>query len=78
MGEGVKKSAIHGELQKKCHGGNHLASNVFTCGEKMKWGGNKPKWVVTRLKGNGRAQRGAAILLRVKRFDSPLEAGVVP
>lgn len=78
LGEEVKKSVTCGELQKKCHVGNPLVSNVFACGERRKWGGNKPKWVVTRLKGNGGAQRRAAILLGIKRFDSPVGAGLVP
>ena len=75
LGEGVKKSVKYGELQKKCHSGNHLASNGFMCGNRMKWGRNKPKWVVTRL---NVVQSIAAILVRVKRSDSPLEAGMVP
>lgn len=77
LGEEVKKSIEYREFQKKCHNSNHLVSNVFPCGERRKRGGNKPKWVVTRLKGNGGTQKGAAILLRIKRFDRPVGTGVV-
>lgn len=35
LGEEVKKSVKYGELQKKCHSGNYLASNGFMHGNRM-------------------------------------------